>query len=73
MMEVTEQSKEEIKYPVARRNRNNGQVILFFSKQNGVVVKSSAYSRPKLGDYLSGCTPCSDYKMWEPIDITITG
>ena len=72
MLEVTKQPKEEIKYPVARRDPNYGFIVLFFSETNGVVIstKDDVY---KIGDTSLNWSSCNNSEDWEPVDITITG
>ena len=74
MLEVTKQPKEEIKYPVARKSREYGQIVLFFSSEEGVVIKP-ATNNQKYDIGYNSCEwwYCNDYDTWEPVDITITG
>ena len=74
MLEVTALPKEEIKYPVARRSLANGAIVLFFSNEEGVVIKP-ATNNQKYDIGYNSCEwwYCHDYDTWEPVDITITG
>ncbi|UOO98985.1 hypothetical protein [Snodgrassella alvi] len=49
MMEVTELPKEQIKYPVARKNIKNGFIVIFFSENSGVFIDSTKI-RIELGE-----------------------
>ena len=73
MLEVTKLHEKEYEYPIARRNLESGIVVLFLSEGRGVVIRTSPDSESKFGDVYNGWTPCSDNKIWEPVDITITG
>lgn len=73
MLEVTEHSKDDIQYPVARRSLTDGAIVLFFSKARGVVIRTSPESVYDFGDISTDWTSCSDNTIWEPVDITITG
>lgn len=71
MMEVTEWSKEQIKYPVGRKSRLTGAVVIFFSEHHGVVIDPGL---EKLGQGESSSTwfSCNKSEDWEPVNITIT-
>ena len=73
MLEVTESPKEEIKYPVARKHREHGFIVLFFSEKHGVVVDRCLTILVKPGEISSTWTSCHDSECWEPVEITITG
>ena len=73
MLEVTKHSKDDIQYPVARRSLIDGIVVLFFSKNTGVVIKTSPDSEMIFGDISTDWISCSEETIWEPVDITITG
>ncbi|MGE9659254.1 hypothetical protein ACQP6C_12275 [Snodgrassella alvi] len=72
MLEVTKQPKEEIKYPVARRDPDYGFIVLFLSETNGVIIstKDDVY---KIGDTSLNWLSCNNSEDWEPVNITITG
>ena len=73
MLEVTKPHEKEIKYPVARRSREHGQIVLFFSKEEGVVIKPATDQKYDFGFNSCEWWYCHDYDIWEPVDITITG
>ncbi|MBI0068821.1 MULTISPECIES: hypothetical protein [unclassified Snodgrassella] len=73
MLEVTKQPKEEIKYPVARRDPDYGFIVLFFSEKHGVVIDRGLTILVKQGETSSIWSSCNNSERWEPIDITITG
>lgn len=72
MMEVTELPKEQIKYPVARKNIKNGFIVIFFSENSGVFIDSTKI-RIELGEWYFSYNSIHDRKYWEPVNITITG
>lgn len=53
--------------PYRRNNR------LVFSKNTGIVIKTSPDSETIFGDISNDWISCSDNTIWEPVDITITG
>ncbi|WP_367454846.1 hypothetical protein ABX042_13195 [Snodgrassella alvi] len=73
MMEVTEHSKDDIQYPVARRSLTDGAIVLFLSKDKGVVIRISPDSGYDFGYFSDDWISCSEKTIWEPVDITITG
>lgn len=73
MLEVTECAKEEIRYPVTRRNLKYGYIILFFSEKQGVVIDPGDKSEYNLGATCVHLPSCSDIETWERVNITITG
>lgn len=73
MLEVTEYAKEEIRYPVTRRNLKYGYIILFFSEKQGVVIDPGDKSEYNLGATCVHLPSCSDIETWERVNITITG
>lgn len=73
MLEVTESPKKEIKYPIARKSRKHGQIVLFFSSEEGVVIKPDTNQKYDFGYNSCEWWYCNDYDKWEPVDITITG
>ena len=73
MLEVTKQPKEEIKYPVARREPDYGFIVLFFSESHGVVISANDNDVYNIGDMSLNWSSCKNSEDWEPVDITITG
>ena len=73
MLEVTEQPAEQIKYPIARKSRKHGQIVLFFSSEEGVVIKPDTDQKYDFGHHSCEWWSCDEYDIWEPVDITITG
>ena len=73
MLEVTKQPKEEIKYPVARREPDYGFIVLFFSESHGVVISANDNDVYNIGDMSLNWSSCNNSEDWEPVDITITG
>ena len=71
MLEVIN-SKEEIRYPVARKARKFGHIIIFFSENYGVVL-DPCQSGFKYGESSDDWLSCLSLEDWEPVDITITG
>ncbi|ORF23835.1 hypothetical protein BGI15_03220 [Snodgrassella alvi] len=73
MLEVTEWSDEQIKYPVGRRDPESGFIVLFFSKNHGVVISTTERSGFNVGEISRDWVSCANSKDWEPVNITITG
>ena len=73
MLEVTEWSKEQIKYPVGRKSRKTGSVIIFFSETYGVVIDCGSNNLVEQGEASYTRSSCNNSEDWEPVDITITG
>lgn len=73
MLEVTALPKEEIKYPVARREPDYGFIVLFFSESHGVVISANDNDVYNIGDMSLNWPSCNNSEDWEPVDITITG
>lgn len=72
MMEVTDGS-EIIQYPVARRSLTDGAIVLFLSKDRGVVIRTSPDSKYDFGYFSDDWISCRNETIWEPVDTTITG
>ena len=73
MLEVTKTHEKGCEYRVARRSLTDGTIVLFFSKNTGIVIKTSPDSETIFGDISNAWISCSDNTIWEPVDITITG
>ena len=73
MLEVTALPKEEIKYPVARKHREHGFIVLFFSESHGVVIDRGLTILVKQGEPFTAWSSCKNGECWESVDITITG
>ena len=73
MLEVTALPKEEIKYPVARREPDYGFIVLFFSESHGVVISAKDDDVYNIGDTSLNWSSCNNSEDWESVDITITG
>ncbi|PCL21278.1 hypothetical protein CPT77_02755 [Snodgrassella alvi] len=73
MLEVTKQPEEQIKYPVGRRDPESGFIVLFFSKNHGVVISTTERAGFNVGEISRDWVSCANSKDWEPVDITITG
>lgn len=65
--------KEEIQYPVACLNLKDGIIVLFLSKERGVVIKTSPDSGYDFGYFSDDWISCSEETIWKPVNITITG
>ncbi|SCC08626.1 MULTISPECIES: hypothetical protein [Snodgrassella] len=80
MIEVTKAKKietkaSEIKYPVARKSKHNGEVVLFYGEKSGVVVEAGdpRKSRNSVGTISENWTSYTDENTWEPVDAHIYG
>lgn len=72
MLEVTEQPKEQIKYPIGRKSRKHGFIAIFFSENFGVVI-DPAGTELDLGESYTNQYSPNDSEYYEPVNITITG
>ena len=81
MLEFIESLDEKISYPIACRVKGTKFVVLFFSKNSGVVlsssnsgvVLSSSNQDPiKMGYYAQNWLPCTNTKIWERVKVLIT-
>ena len=72
MFKVIKQTTEKIKYPVIRKGRKSGAVVIFFSENYGVVL-DPGQSEHEFGYGSFNFPPCYDYEAWVPVEITITG
>ena len=73
MLKVTEWSKEQIIYPVGRKGRLTGVVVLFLSEYCGVVIIPDSTDEFRYGEKSSNWSSCNNSEDWEPVNITITG
>ena len=73
MLELVKLSNDRITYPLARKHREHGFIVLFFSEKHGVVIDRGLTILVKQGETSSIWSSCNNSERWEPIDITITG
>ncbi|NUF09818.1 hypothetical protein [Snodgrassella sp. ESL0324] len=73
MLEVTEWSEEQIKYPVGRKGRLTGVVVIFFSEQHGIVIDCGPDYAIEQGKAYFTELSCNNREEWEQVDIKITG
>ncbi|PIT10692.1 hypothetical protein BGI40_01675 [Snodgrassella communis] len=80
MIEVTKAKKvetkaSEISYPVVRKSKVTGDIILVYEENSGVVIKSDI-SNPysdHVGTVLENLTFPERKDVWEPVDAHIYG
>jgi hypothetical protein len=78
MIKVNEPKAKAIKYPVARKARINGKVVIFWSEFEGTVVdvgqpKQYAGRETYVGKTHNKWASCTDGGVWEPVDLKIYG
>ena len=72
MLEVTKQPEEQIKYPVGRKGRLTGVIVIFLSEHHGVVIDCGSDDAIEQGKVSSTWSSCNNSEDWEPVNITIT-
>jgi hypothetical protein len=72
VLKVIEHKKSEVAYPVGRRFKSNGMVVIFWSLNEALVV-GKGESEYHVGYNNDTWHPCMDYSIWEPVDIEIIG
>ncbi|PIT11655.1 hypothetical protein [Snodgrassella alvi] len=74
MIEVKKSEKaKEIKYPVARKSKFNGEVVVFSGENSGIVVKVGHPLRNTVGTVSENWTSLTNESTWEPVDVHISG
>ncbi|PIT54698.1 hypothetical protein [Snodgrassella alvi] len=72
MIEVTKKAEPEIKYPVGRKCKDSGQVVIFWDEHTCTVVFPGE-KQLNAGLTYGGLSSCMDEDEWEPMDIHIYG
>ncbi|PIT44246.1 hypothetical protein BHC46_10695 [Snodgrassella alvi] len=72
MIEVKKPEAVAIEYPVARRYRSDGMIVIFWSEELGTIVHAGT-SRFPMEFKAERWTPCTDEDVWEPVDVHIYG
>lgn len=73
MLEVIKVPEKTFVYPVARRHLIHGYIVVFFSEDEGVVMKAPELCVYQPGDSFICETNWFNPEMWVPVNITITG
>ncbi|PIT53885.1 hypothetical protein [Snodgrassella alvi] len=72
MIEVTKKAEPEIKYPVGRKSKIDGSIVIFW-KEGRATVAFPGESKPNAGSTYDGLISCMDENTWEPVDMHIYG
>jgi putative hemolysin len=72
MIEIKKPKAKAIKYPVSRKARNNGTVVIFWSEFVGTVV-DVGQSKQYAGKTHNQWASCTDEDIWKPVDVHIRG
>jgi hypothetical protein len=72
MIEVTKKAEPEINYPVGRKGKRDGSVVIFWDEHTCTVTLPGE-SKPNAGVTCDGVISCMDENTWEPVDIHIFG
>ncbi|PIT48901.1 hypothetical protein [Snodgrassella alvi] len=72
MITVTKKAEPEIKYPVGRKSKIDGSILIFWKEERATVVFPGE-TRPSAGLTCGGLISCMDENTWEPVDIHISG
>ena len=70
MIVKIENLEGKLKFPVARRSRKTGCVVVFSNKHTGMVVDGPI---SEVGQYDTDWRYCESEEIWEPVELTITG
>lgn len=70
MIAKIENLEGKLKFPVARRSRKTGCVVVFSNKHTGMVVDGPI---SEVGYYDIDWSHCEDEQDWEPVELTISG
>jgi hypothetical protein len=63
----------ENKYPVARKNKSGGHIVIFSDERRGMVVFSNGDSKYRVGYQAADWDSCEDSEYWIPLELTIVG
>lgn len=72
MLEVKKPDASGIKFPVGRKSKLNGEVVIFWEEERATVVlpgKTNDYEGFSHDEW----TSCMDENTWEPVDVHIYG
>jgi hypothetical protein len=72
MIEVKESDASRIKFPVGRKGKRDGSVVIFWDEHTCTVTLPGE-SYPNAGLTCGGLISCMDENTWEPVDIHIFG
>ncbi|PIT22077.1 hypothetical protein [Snodgrassella communis] len=59
-------------FPLARLNKEQDVIVLFFSEYDGVVLKAGDNTPYKMGERKDDWDGCSS-ESWVPLEVTIIG
>lgn len=72
MIEVKKPEAVAIEYPVARKCKDSGAVVIFWGKEHATVVLPGK-SQLNAGLTYNETSSCTDKNGWEPVDLKIYG
>ncbi|SCC08435.1 MULTISPECIES: hypothetical protein [Snodgrassella] len=72
MLEVKKPDASEIKYPVGRKSKFTGVIVIFWEEKCATVA-SPGETDDRAGLGHDGWPSCTDEDTWEPVDIHIYG
>ena len=73
MIAKIETLESKLNFPVARRCRKTGCVVVFSDKHTGMVAAASDDSNFEVGYHSTEWSHCEAVAIWEPVELTITG
>lgn len=73
MIAKIEPLENKLKFPLARRWRETGYVVVFSDKHTGMVVDASDDHIFEVGYHFTEWSHCEAEAIWEPVELTITG
>lgn len=73
MIAKIETLESKLNFPVARRSRKNGYIVVFSDECTGMVVDANVGHMFEVGYYDIDWSNCEDEEIWEPVELTVTG
>ena len=73
MIAKIEALESKLKFPLARRSRKTGCVVVFSDECTGMVVDANVGHMFEVGFYDTNWSNCENEEIWEPVELTISG
>lgn len=73
MIAKIEALESKLNFPVARRSRKTGCVVVFSDECTGMVVDANVGHMFEVGFYDTNWSNCENEEIWEPVELTISG
>ena len=73
MIAKIEALENKLKFPVARRCRETGYVVVFSDEHTGMVIDAGDDRILEVGVCSEEWSHCEDEQDWEPVELTISG